>query len=104
MEHSTKTPRPAWYAMPATLWPVIAATLPRPWPLEAQYADLAYWEDLQHRTRERRPCRRLMMARWGVSAWSVRRAVQATAKWSDPKKRIHQQLTSNSPAPHLARV
>jgi hypothetical protein len=102
MQHSTKERRAAWYAMPAALWPVIAASISRPWPLEAQYADLAYWEDLEHRTRgrERRPSRRVLMARWGVSAWSVRLAARAIGRWSDPAKRAHQKLTRSSPEPH----
>ncbi len=102
MEHSTKERRAAWYAMPAALWPVIAASISKPWPLEAQYADLAYWEDLEHRTRgrERRPSRRVLMARWGVSAWSVRLAARAIGRWSDPAKRAHQKLTRTSPEAH----
>ena len=99
MEHSTKTPRPAWYAMPVDAWPDIAEALPRPWGRGAILADLAWWQDLEWRTggRQRRPARRHLMSRWGVSDWIARRALRATALWMDPRKETNQQPTKRPP-------
>ena len=88
MEHSTKTPRPAWYAMPVDAWPDIAEALPKPWSRGAILADLAYWQDVAWRSdgRERRPYRRELVARWGVSDYEARRLMRSVELWSDPRK------------------
>jgi hypothetical protein len=88
VEHSTKRPRPAWFAVPVDAWPDIAAALPRPWPRGAILADLAYWQDLVWTSdgRERRPYRRELVERWGVSDYEARRLMRSVELWADPRK------------------
>ena len=88
MEHSTKRPRPAWFAVPVDAWPDIAAALPTPWPRGAILADLAYWQDLVWTSdgRERRPYRRELVERWGVSDYEARRLMRSVELWADPRK------------------
>ena len=88
MKHSTKRPRPAWFAVPVDAWPDIAAALPTPWPRGAILADLAYWQDLVWTSdgRERRPYRRELVERWGVSDYEARRLMRSVELWADPRK------------------
>ena len=88
MDNSTKTPRPAWYAMPVDAWPDIADALPKPWSRGAILANLAWWQDVVWRSdgRERRPYRRELVARWGVSDYEARRLMRSVELWSDPRK------------------
>ena len=103
MEHTTKEGRAhrlPWFAMPAEAWPAIASQLVRPWGTGAMLTDLAYWQDLEWRTRgrQRRPARRRLVSRWGVSDWMVRRMLRSSVLWADPRKETNQRPTSDQPA------
>lgn len=60
-----------WVPMDADWWPVIAESLPKPWPREAILQDLRWWA-----ARRGRPGRVVLARRWGVTQWGVRRVLR----------------------------
>ena len=77
--------------MEAVWWPVIAASIPKPWPREAAMMDLRWWSGQEAATRSlqmRRvatmPGRPALAARWGWTDWAVKSLLRAEPEWADP--------------------
>lgn len=86
-----------YFATDSAWWPMIADSLPKPWPREACLADLRWWAD-QVRTKKapRIPGRPALRERWGAdSDWQVRAILKAEEEWSSPLHGDH----SASPPP-----
>lgn len=77
-------------AMDAEWWPVVANSLPRPWPREAVLFDLRWWRGQEAATakvgarrRAKLPGRPALGQRWGWTDWDVRQVLRAEAEWVD---------------------
>jgi hypothetical protein len=91
-----------YYQPDPTWWPAIAAALTasgQPWPLEAIYNDLAWWQDQATARGVVRPGRPALAARWGCTDWAAKQAMKNEDAWGDPRKR-RQPTTSAPPAHH----
>lgn len=90
-----------FYASDPAWWPAIAGALAAsgaPWPIEAIYNDLRWWQDQEHAGKATRPGRTTLRRRWGVTDHAAKMALKDEAVWGDPKKTIHQPVASPSPA------
>lgn len=71
-----------WVPFDADWWPVVVASIPKPWPIELVYFDLRWWSE-DGRTRPGRPA---LTKRWGVSERIARNALLAESVWGNPLK------------------
>jgi hypothetical protein len=70
-------------------WPAIAESLAiagQPWPQEAIFADLRWWQDQEGVGRRRRPGRPALAARWRVTDAVARRLMALESEWGRPGK------------------
>ena len=70
-----------WLPIDSEWWPTIAAALTQPWPLEAVYMDLRWWEDQEAMERAKRPGRAALCERWGLTERRGRNAMRDGSKW-----------------------
>ena len=70
-----------WLPIDANWWPEIADQLPRPWPKEAVYMDLRWWQDQEAQNRARRPGRPALCQRWGWKEKRARLAMKNEHEW-----------------------
>ena len=70
-----------WLPIDARWWPEIANHLPRPWPQEAVYMDLRWWEDQAAQGRAKRPGRAALCQRWGWNEKRARLAMRNGSEW-----------------------
>ena len=70
-----------WLPMDAAWWVEIANTIPRPWPREAVYMDLRWWDDQEAQGRAKRPGRAALCQRWGWTDRTARNAMKDGEKW-----------------------
>lgn len=83
-----------WDRIEAAWWPHISAEIKRPWPREAVWFDLRWWEGQVSQKRCARPGRPALQQRWGWSEWETR-AVLKSGLWEDPLKTPALQPTSS---------
>ena len=70
-----------WLPMNASWWPEISNQLPRPWPQEAVYMDLRWWEDQEAQGRTKRPGRAALCLRWGWKEKRARISMRNGSEW-----------------------
>jgi hypothetical protein len=94
-------------AMPDTWWPVIAAGLAKPWPEEAVWFDLRWWEGQRRTGGERRPGRPALMKRWGWTSHMATKVLDPknAAAWIDPRRdpTADRQRSNSRPTAHRQR-
>lgn len=86
---------PPYFKFNADWWPAIAEALMvsrKPWPAEAIYADLRWWQDQEAMGRATRPCRSALERRWGVGNTVARKMLLNEAAWGRP--------TNGQPSPN----
>ena len=77
MSHKVKP----WMPFNVEWWPAVAANLTKPWPPEAVSADLRWWADQESVGRAKRPSRRSLQKRWGLSDHHTRTAMRDSNTW-----------------------
>ena len=81
-----------WDRMESSWWATVRDTLPRPWPREACYFDLRWWDSRERQYEgtegqqghRRRPGRGDLARTWGWSDRLARKLMSATSTWVDP--------------------
>ena len=63
--------RAPWLPIDAAWWPLVCASLEKPWPREAVWMDLRWWADQERQGMAKRPGRSALCERWG---WHEKRA------------------------------
>lgn len=92
-----------WIPVKAKWWPVIAASLERPWTAEACMIDLRWHMDARWRTGVDRskvravPSRRILASAWGWPDGRVRGLLRKPALWWDVQKWGAAELTQTEP-------
>tara|TARA_R110000824_G_scaffold197027_3_gene380330 strand:+ start:8878 stop:9708 length:831 start_codon:yes stop_codon:yes gene_type:complete len=93
-----KTKTTPWCPLDAEWWPAIAESIPKPWPSEAVFMDLRWWEDQESMGRAKMPSRRRLQKRWGLSEYRTRAAMRDVLSWS--KTQTHPKHTPNTSQSH----
>ena len=68
-----------WEKMQIAWWPIIAAGLAKPWPVEAVLFDLRWWEDQTEAGKAKRPGRPALVVRWGIGDRLARNLIDKPA-------------------------
>lgn len=86
-------------------WLDIAAAMPKPWPREAVYFDLRWWQDQEDRGREndggkpvKRPGRYALVKRWGWTHHAASEVLKAEHRWADLYKSGRQETVNEASA------
>jgi len=87
-----------WDPMEAKHWPMICASIPRPWPREAVLHDLRWWAARERMGDGKRPGRPVLEARWGWTSHKARGAMLSEDEWGDPRaSTANRQRTDSEP-------
>lgn len=93
--------KPSWFPVNADWWPSVVEVLiasGQPWPHDAIFTDLRWWQDQEGLGRRRRPGRPALAARWRVTDAVARRLMSLESEWGRPGKTSNEHPATIQPS------
>ena len=97
-------PITGWDPIASDAWPMIAASLAKPWPVEAVHHDLRWWAARERRGERQRPGRPALVARYGWGDRKLRDLMADPARWEDPAHPVERSGVQRGSSEGPARV